>query len=45
MPGRSRGTQTRSAPAEIVQVTGVDIEDYADKPIMLTTIHRDYKSK
>ena len=24
-PGRSRGTQTRSAPGETVQVTGVDI--------------------
>ena len=25
-PGRSRGTQTRSAPGETVQVTGVDIK-------------------
>src|SRR5690242_21591655 len=25
-PGRSRGTQTRSAPGEMVQTTGVDID-------------------
>jgi len=43
--GVGQGKMAAAAKVKVGGETGVDIEDYADKPIMLTTIHRDYKSK
>jgi hypothetical protein len=43
--GVGQGKMAAAAKVKVGGDTGVEIEDYADKPIMLTTIHRDYKSK
>jgi hypothetical protein len=43
--GVGQGKMAAAAKVKVGGETGVDIEDYADKPIMLSTIHRDYKSK